>query len=196
MMIIVDLEAEHGVREGIFYAQLGYPPVPLYNGFPEKQNSILKLESLQNELFASTKWLEECIIEKDAPPVFLLDSRRMDSDSSRNIFDNRWSIFPHDMPSATFLKQQGIEKVVIRAKYIKTDMEHILYRYQKEGLSIYIVREKDGNIDAINIKKPSRFKSLRYRFLVMLKLKRNSTGGFGAYVPDYSEYGHGYYRIG
>ena len=198
-MIIVDLEGSGGVREGLAYAQMGYRPVPLYNGVQGEysQPVIIKVDEIQNALFAGTETLASYTISPKAPPVFLLDSRRMTNDKRRGVFDNRWSVFPQDMPSATYLMQRGITKVVVRTEKILDDLSHILYRYQKEGISIYQCY-KDESPKKITVRRPSRFKSLRYRFLVTLGLRRNSTGGFGSYVPETSQYnsGSGYRGIG
>lgn len=194
-MIIVDTEGMESVREGLAYAKLGYRPVPLYNGVRgEIDHNLIDVDQLQVKLFAGAKVLQECEIAKDAPPVFLLDSRRMEVNRKRGVFDNRWTLFPQDMPSGTFLKQHGITRIYVRSDKIRNDLAHILYRYQKEGIAIYLCEDKKEQPTLTKVKKPSRLKSLSYRFLVMLKLRRNATGGFGAYVPDQS--GSGYYGVG
>lgn len=198
-MIIVDVEGEAGVKEGVAYAKMGYRPVPLYNGVRgESQSRVVNVDNLQSALFAASQELEECVIAPDAPPVFLLDSKRMTGYKYIDIFDNRWVVFPQDMPSASFIKQNGIEKIVVRSDGIQDDLSHILFRYQKEGLVVYLCKSKDDVPTKITVKRPSRFKSLRYRFSVMLGLKRNSTGGFGSFIPEPSQHrsGYGYRGIG
>jgi hypothetical protein len=195
-MIIVDTEGRESIREGLAYAKLGYRPVPLYNGVRgDKHYNLIDGEDLQNCLFAGARILKELDIPPDAPPVFLLDSKRMQSKTKkRGVFDNRWTIFPQDMPSSNFLKQNRITKIIVHSNQIQNDLAHILYRYQKDGLLILHSKSAKHLPERVKIRKPSRFKNLGYRFLVMLKLKRNSTGGFGSFIPEQS--GTGYYGIG
>ena len=91
------------------------------------------------------------------------------------------------MPSSDFIKKHGIKRVVVRSEYINDDLSHVLLRYQNNGIDIYIVREINSEPQKLKIRKPTRFKSLSYRFKVMFGLKRNSTGGFGSYILEPSD---------
>jgi hypothetical protein len=97
-------------------------------------------------------------------------------------YDNRWCIFPQDMPSAAFLIKEGISRVIVRAESIQNDLSHILCRYQKEGIEIHFCSGEA--IKKIPITEPLNFKSLSYRFKVILGLTRNATGGFGSKIPE------------
>jgi hypothetical protein len=102
-------------------------------------------------------------------------------------YDNRWSVFPQDMPSAAFLSKRGIREVIVRSDRIQDDLAHILRRYQEQGIKISMC---DGTeVREITVSKPSRFKSLFYRFGVILGLRRNAAGGFGGIVPEPSSGG-------
>jgi hypothetical protein len=109
-------------------------------------------------------------------------------------FDNRWSIFAQDMPSTHFLKEHGINKIVLFSEFVQDDLSHILFNYQKEGIQIYSSKGKK----LIEVKKPLRFRSYIYRYLVTFGLKRNAAGGFGGTIPDAVQHGSGrrYYGIG
>ena len=78
---------------------------------------------------------------------------------------------------------------------IASDLTHILYRYQLEGIKIY---ENNGTGQKIiTLQKPSRFKSLFYRFSLIAGLKRNVAGGFGGMIPELVEQdGAHYYGVG
>lgn len=197
-MIIVDLQGAQSVYEGVGLAQIGYRPIALYNGVNEpKQPStmIVDVTELGNALIDSANYLAKINLPKDAPPAFLLDANRMTVSGTRNFFtgkfDNRWSVFPQDMPSATFLKEQGIKKIIIRSDRIAQDLAHVLYRYQNENLKIVRVTKRDIHRKA-TISKPKKFANAFYRFQVILGLSPDSTGGFGAVVPTETQgYGHG-----
>jgi hypothetical protein len=184
--IIADLPSQQSVQEGLALARLGYRPVPLYNGVSGGHASRMAVDviNLEAAVYHGVRELELLTLLPDAPPVFLLDSNRMnDSFRGPGTFDNRWCVFPQDMPSADYLISKGIKTVILRAGKVETDLSHILRRYQDKGLKILICDGFSGP-EPITVKKPSRFRSLSYRFQVMLGLKRNASGGFGAAIPD------------
>ena len=182
--IIVDLPGKDGVLEGFALARRGYRPVPLYNGvcYKDASKMIVPSHEIGAALFDCARELSTYRLPKDAPPAFLLDSNRMRGPVIYGHFDNRWSVFAQDFPSASYLVSKGINRVIVRADKISDDLEHVLYRYQSLGLMIYIC---DGeSIRETGVSKPSKFKSMLYRFSVILGLKRNPAGGFGGMVPE------------
>jgi len=197
MAVIVDLPGYTGVLEGLALAQLGYRPVPLYNGVstPSGAPMVVPVDDIIATLNVGANDLSSMVIKPDAPPAFLLDSYRMNDRSKEpGTFDNRWCIFPQDMPSASALLSNGIDRVVVRSYAINDDLEHILYRYESQGITVYkcvgknIIREK--------IRRPSRYRGLFYRFGVILGLKRNATGGFGGMIPYPSQSSGRYHGYG
>ncbi|MGI6123403.1 MAG: hypothetical protein ACOYIG_04310 [Acetivibrionales bacterium] len=198
-MIIVDLPGQRGVTESLALARLGYRPVPLYNGVNAQYSSmVVPVYDIVSALFRGANELCTFNIRPDAPPVFMLDSNRMnESGKQPGKYDNRWCVFPQDMPSAAFIIKEGIHKVIVRSDSIRNDLSHILHRYQEEGIPIYLCTGEE--LKKIPVVKPSRYKSLSYRFLATLGLTRNATGGFGGMIPEptQSNYsGSGYYRFG
>lgn len=197
-MIVADLPGERGVVESLALARMGYRPVPLYNGVDGRVHSMaVKVGDIRKALFTGADELYGCDISPDAPPVFMLDSNRMaGSGKQPGTYDNRWCVFPQDMPSASFLLKAGIRKVIVRSDKIRNDLAHILLRYQKEGIEIYLCPDRE--IKKISVVKPSRFMSLSYRFRVIAGLSRNGAGGFGARIPEPVETSSGgrYYGFG
>jgi hypothetical protein len=194
-MIIVDQEGADSIKEGIALAQLGYRPVPLFNGVKGPNGSLIDMNELERALYWGGNILKELEIKEDAAPVFLLDSRRMFENKFVGGYDNRWCVFPQDMPSAELLLSKGIKNIIVRSHIIRDDLSHVLFRYQEKGLSVFLM---DKILKPTKVRKPSRYKSLKYRFKVLLGLRRNSAGGFGGYVPDPMQYssGTGYRGIG
>jgi hypothetical protein len=97
-------------------------------------------------------------------------------------YDNRWLVFPQDMPSASYMMNNGISRVVVRSDSISNDLAHILRRYQEKGIQILLC---DGNVTKeVHVAAPSRFKSLFYRFIAICGLTRNAAGGFGGKIPE------------
>ena len=182
-MIVVDLPGKQGIEEGLALARLGYRPVPLYNGvIAPNVNSTISSFEIAAALYAGAETLRTLPLILSSPPVFLLDSNRMaGGKKTPGSYDNRWCVFPQDMPSAAFLSKQRIREVIVRTDVIRDDMAHILRRYQEQAFKISLC---DGlEIKGVTVPKPSRFKSLFYRFKVIFGLTRNPAGGFGGLVP-------------
>lgn len=199
-MLIIDLPAQTGIEESLALARLGYRPVPLYNGVYGPNNSamIVKVEDIVTALYKGAGELAAAELRSDAPPAFLLDSNRMKGAGKQpGKYDNRWCVFPQDMPSAAFLSVKGIRKIIVRSDTVQNDLAHILRRYQEQGIKIY--QCKDGEmVKEITAVKPSRFKSLFYRFEVIAGLTRNGAGGFGGKIPEATQSSSGgrYYGLG
>ncbi|MDR0915848.1 MAG: hypothetical protein LBN02_01490 [Oscillospiraceae bacterium] len=184
-MLIVDQPAAKGVRDGIALAKIGYRPVPLYNGVSgvDKHTSIVDVQDIMAGLFEGADILETLSIRDDAPPAFLLDSERMDGrDRLPGMYDNRWCVFPQDMPSAEYLQKYGIQKVVVYTSGVQNDLSHILNRYQERGIGIFLCTGESTR--ALTVPRPWHFKRLTYRFNTILKLRRNAAGGFGGEIPE------------
>ena len=206
--VIVDLPGEKSVEESLALAYMGYRPVPLYNGICAQEannNMIVDVNNLSQALYAGAEQLSSINIKNEAPPVFMLDSRRMKAWSkSPGMYDNRWCIFPQDMPSAAFLKKHNIDRVIVRTELTQTffakafyedniqqDLSHVLYRYQEAGIKIQIscagnlvARNGNDEVKDITISKPPQYKSLFYRISVILGLSRNMAGGFGRQIGN------------
>lgn len=184
-MVIVDLPGERSVEEGLALAQVGYRPVSLYNGVygPSNYSMIVNVTGIAAALQKGADTLAALYIRADAPPAFMLDYDRMTSQGKKSgKYDNRWCVFPQDMPSASFLIENGIKKIIVRSTKIQNDLSHILLRYQNQGIKVYLCRDGKSSKETI-VSKPSQFKSLFYRFMIIWGLKRNATGGFGEVVP-------------
>ena len=99
--IIVDLPSNKSINEGIALASKGYRPIPIYNGTDEQigSNSVVNNRGIELGLI----WGAEKLIplnknlDKDALPVFLTDSNRMNRYKiSAGVYDNSWDVYPQD----------------------------------------------------------------------------------------------------
>lgn len=181
--IILDLPGEASVNEALGLSERGFRPVPLYNSCVSL-GMLVDVQPVIKALIAGREVLTNQRLPEDAPPVFMLDSRRMEPSgvTAMRRFDNRWSVMPQDMPSAKYLKEAGVTRILVRSDKLRDDLAHILCRYQQEKLEIELC--SDGrNSERVTVRRPSLFRSLYYRWSVLSGLKRNSTGGFGAVVP-------------
>jgi len=184
-VFVLDLPGEESTWSGLALTEWGYWPIPLFNACTGP-NEVIPQGQIIEALKAGGSLLASLTLT-DGPPVFLLDSRRM-SPSRMPIqpsdFDNRWQVFPQDLPSATFLADRGYKRALLiqrGSRQPREDLSHVLRRWQEGGLTIEAKdladRRPPGSI-AMN--RPSWYRSTWHRVLTALYLKRNPIGGFGA----------------
>jgi len=182
----------------------GFRPVPVIDGSPGPDTlgtsqAVFAVQPVAAahvavDMRQTLRWL--CIgaallpslkIAGNASPVFLLDALRAGRAGSfgAETFDNRWKTFPQDFPSARFLKERGIKRVLLiqrDAGQPSEDLAHVLLRWQEEGISIFVARaETTDSAELIHVNRPSRFRALWHRALALVGLKRADGGGFGAW---------------
>jgi len=188
--VVVDLPGSEAVHVGLGLAKMRFRPVPLFNGVDAPGGTIpmVDVSEVVGALYSGADYLRTLNIPDCAPPAFLLDSQRMKGGKVPGIhdnYDNRWLVFPQDMPSASAMQDHCILRVVVRSDSISDDLAHILRRYQERGIQILLC---DGTVTKeVQVPAPSRFRSLFYRFIAMCGLTRNAAGGFGGTI---SEEGH------
>ena len=187
---VVDMPGERSVEIGMALARTGYRPVPLFNT-AYHQFAIVPVYPILKRLRDSADELQGLAIPSDAPPVFLLDGKRLEPGTppQPGKFDNRWAVFPQDFPSANFLLSNGIRRVVLLQEdrlqdKPRTDLAHVLLRWQEGGVEIYI-QDPDGGMSPrpVQVARPSAFRSLFHRALTLSGLRRSSAGGFGSVIP-------------
>lgn len=156
--VIVDLPDKHGIEEGLALAKLGFRPIPVHNGTTPQQGAraIIDNSKIETALIYGANEIGKITIPPDAPPAFLLDSNRSHKrKTSEPIFDNGWDLYSQDLPSADFLLERGITKIIVRSRGIQNDLSVILYNFGKKGIRIFFT---EGYLKAkeVPVKKPPR----------------------------------------
>lgn len=138
--LFIDTQGYTGIKEGIALAKIGYRPIPVYNGTYAPNGSASNVNSIgiSFALAWGANKLKDIEIKQDAMPAFLLDSNRMSFiKKDVSIFDNSWDLYHQDVPSGKYLKENGIEKVLVKGERFNRDLKKLLYNYQKVGIKIF-----------------------------------------------------------
>ncbi len=138
---IIDLPGAESVKEGLSLAKLGVRPITIYNGPDEQLGATANVDNSPLEL--AVLWgadiLKDISFDEDAPPAFLFDSTRMNLiRKDRTVYDNSWYVYEQDMPSAKYLLDNGIKRVILVSdnEKIRKDTNKLLYTYKTKGLEI------------------------------------------------------------
>ena len=153
--IIVDLPEHYSINEGIALAKIGYRPIPVFNGTAETKGAKATVDNhaVETGLIWGGIELQKIELDKNAPPVFLTDSNRLNRYKlDISIFDNSWDLYHQDLPSAEYFLKNGINKIIVRGNRFNRDLKKILYRHQEKGIKIYFT-EGYENPEEIKLKK-------------------------------------------
>ncbi|HYG24576.1 MAG TPA: hypothetical protein VEH04_17510 [Verrucomicrobiae bacterium] len=186
--IVLDLPDALAVWFGLAMANQGYRPVPLYNG-TNNLSALIPVGGIAAALRHGAEELAAMAITADAPPAFLLDERRTGKHRSARpgTFDNRWAVFPQDFPSGKLLRFRGINSAVLvteSGSAPQTDLAHVFLRWQEAGVSIHAVnRHSSDRIIPIRVGRPSGFRTLWQRALVLAGLRRTARADSAQWFP-------------
>ncbi len=139
--IFIDLPGNESIELGISLANMGYRPIPLFNGTDGNINSqaIVDTYLLESSLINGSEKLKNINLANDANPVFLLDSCRTNRyRENESIFDNSWDLYKHDIPSFEHFKQNNINKIIVVGKTIQQDLRKIFLKFQEAGMEFYL----------------------------------------------------------
>jgi hypothetical protein len=193
--LVVDLPGAASIVFGLSTIQSGYRPVPLFNSVPAPFGSsgrgvVVDMSDMMPLLVQGASQLNESALPADAPPAFLLDSRRRGEPTllSPLMFDNRSISLPTDFPSANFLLANQIQRILVvqaQANHPQNDLAHTLRRWQDAGIKIFVDAITDPKAPMpITIDRPPWFRHIWYGLLARFGLRRNPLGGFGGFIPE------------
>ena len=189
--VVLDLMGERAVQWGMQLAEeRGFRPVPVINASPAPHDSpeawdicVIDMHLMVRSVCAATPRLRDLGLTSNAPPVFLLDEARGHGTRVPSVgaFDNRWLVFPEDFPSAKFLREHGIDSVVLVQETDgppKEDLLYVLMAWQDGGIGIY---GQGGKL--LEWKRPTLARKLWHHAFAGLGYRAGGAGGFGGYVP-------------
>jgi len=138
--IFVDLPNIESIEYGISLAQIGYRPIPIFNGVDEQINSQSTTSSylVEEGLISGAEKLKKIKIDNNANPVFILDSNRLNRyRKNESIFDNSWDLYGQDIPSYNYFKDNGINKIIVIGEKINRDLRKIFFKFQDVGIEFF-----------------------------------------------------------
>lgn len=184
--IVVDMPGAQGIACGLVLAEEGYRPIPLYNATTGPGQELIDLHPLRSGLVDGAVRLQAMSLPDNAPPAFLIDSRRVDGTAAPTMYDNRWMVFPQDFPSARALRSAGLESVVvIRSDQgsLKPDLRWVLRLWKREGLAVSSLDPVTGTVRSLDLDTSLMAVFGDHIARWFTGLRKNSAGGFGGTVP-------------
>lgn len=139
--IFVDLPGKESIELGIALANLGYRPIPIFNGTDEQLGSKATTDTyiIEKSLIVGAEKLKSIYLANNANPAFLLDSSRTNRyRANESIFDNSWDLYGQDIPSLEYFKQNGINKIIVVGNEIQRDLRKIFFKFQDSGIEFFL----------------------------------------------------------
>lgn len=154
-VIFVDLANVESIEYGLSLAEIGYRPIPLFNGVDEQIGSSATTDTylVEEGLISGAERLKNIDLKNNANPVFLLDNMRLNRyRKDETIFDNSWDLYGQDIPSVDYFIKNNITKIIIVSKKVERDLRKIFFKFQSKGIDFYIT---DGyhELKKIHLKK-------------------------------------------
>lgn len=149
--IFIDLPGKESIEFGISLAQIGYRPIPIFNGTDEQKGSKPTTDTylVESSLITGSQKLKNIHLENNANPVFLLDSYRINRyRATKSMFDNSWDLYGQDIPSAEYFVENGIKKIIVVGTKIQRDLKKIFAKFQEIGIKFYLT---DGYLPATRV---------------------------------------------
>lgn len=183
--VVIDLPGAQSVSCALALARKGYQPVPLYNATTGAGRELVDVDAIIAGLYEGADILRSLGHNPDAAPAFMLDSARLHGFPMPETYDNRWMVFPQDLPSSQTLRARGINRVlVIRGESsMKHDLRSVLRLWKRDGLEIAACDAARGDVSPLSFDLSIFAVMAAQLGLLFHGLRVNSTGGFGAHIP-------------
>jgi hypothetical protein len=188
-LLILDLPGAESVYVGVALAQRGYRPVPLFNACTGPRE-LVEQGRIHRALHDGAADLRSQDLRADAPPAFLLDELRSTPVQSAQptCFDNRWRVYPEDLPSTDVLRARGLERAILVRhcpRGLADDLRLVLWQWQEAG---FVLAVKDLNDSAapqpLTVARPSWLRRTWEGLLHSVGVRRSPKGGFGYVIPE------------
>lgn len=186
--IVVDLEGADSLWAGLALAARGYRPVVSINARSAPGEAI-DMAPLASALREGARHPLAFHGGSSPRPAFLLDARRARAERPLvpGAFDNRWVLFPGDLPDAGTLLERGVTSLlaVQRGPTPQPDLHDVLCGYQREGLTLLLF---DAAADRPAVRparlscSPALVRFARHVARELSSTNRQPDGSFGAYV--------------
>lgn len=192
--VLIDLPGRDAIEMGLALGSHGFRPVLSINATSSREEAI-DMHSVLDMLAEGARFASSFPSGSDVLPAFILDSRREGAGTNLapGRFDNRWTVFPTDLPSAEHLKKANIASVVIiqEGTDVKADVQAIAWTYQRGGLEVRVANLREHTTVSLPKEQPGWFSFMMGQFRRRFALRRRWDGSYGHRVPIPPEPSHG-----
>jgi hypothetical protein len=137
--VIVDLPGAEAIHTGLALGERGLRPV-LAISTSSSYREVIPMDEVLAALCEGARFASAFPVGPALLPAFILDARRDGEGAPRlpGLFDNRWAVFPDDLPSARVLRTAGATRVVVvqQGDRAPMDLVEVLRAYAHAGLEI------------------------------------------------------------
>jgi hypothetical protein len=194
--LLVDLPGPRALHLGLALVRRGYRPIVSFNACSHTELvEVVEMSNVLATLSQAAGDRANFPRDEGSRPAFLFDARRDGAGAAvlPDMFDNRWLIFPSDLPSARLLLRHGIKRaaVVQGGPTPQPDLFDIAAAYKQGGLAVDLVDLSQPQPAARPLAlepgaAPERFVRHAGRWLGSMG-RRRLDGSYGVRVPRPSQ---------
>jgi hypothetical protein len=184
--MIVDLGGSCAVRMGLALGQRGWRPVFAINTTSSRRE-IIEMKPVLRWLRRGAMLRSAFAAGAGAPPAFILDARRVGVRLPvATSYDNRWTLFAGDLPSAERLRAQRIESVTVvqDGVRLRSDLRAIAWAYQRSGLDVRIADLQSETLVSLTGQRQGWLGFVFDQVARRVFSRRRGDGTYGREVPE------------
>ncbi len=184
--MIVDLAGAYAVRMGLALGQRGFRPVLAINT-TSSTREIIEMKAVLRWLRRGAQLRSAFSARAGAAPVFILDSRRAGRKRPLpSSYDNRWTLFASDLPSAEHLRRERIDSVTVVQDGVRLarDLRAIAGAYQRSGLEVRIADLESERLVRLTEQRQGWLGFVLDQIARRLSGRRRRDGTYGKVVPE------------
>jgi hypothetical protein len=189
---VIDLPGGKAIEMALALADAGLRPVLAINA-TSAEHEVIDMDPIVSWLETGARFRSTFAATTDAAPVFILDSRRLGRGGRAfpGWFDNRWTLFASDLPSAKQLKASGIERVVLVQEHtsVNEDLLAIGWAYERAGLPVRVADAEEKQIVGLPGERQGIIQFVFGQLTRRLTVTRRWDGSFGHRAPRESSHG-------
>jgi hypothetical protein len=192
--VIIDLPGADAVASALALSHHGFRPILSINA-TSAPDEVIDMRAVLDLLAEAARFPSSFPSGPQARFAFILDSRRDGPQEpfAPGLFDNRWTLFPSDLPSAKHFENANIERVVIvqEGTEMKDDLAAIAWEYRRGGVEVCVADPADDSRAPWTLEPPSWLSSVAGRLRRRFQFRRRWDGSYGHRIPIPPEPSHG-----
>jgi hypothetical protein len=183
---VIDLPGPDAVELALALGRRGFRPILAINA-TSAEREVIDMGPVLRSLAEGARFASSFPRGPDVLPAFILDARREGTGAwiGPGLFDNRWPVFPSDLPAAEHFEAARIRTVVIvhDGDELREDLRAIAWSWRRDHLDVRVAKAEDAESRPWTTKEPGWLARMAGRLRRRFALRRRADGSYGHRIP-------------